>query len=183
MKNISRREFMTTVGTAVLMTPIALNAATATLQWNPVTEAGGYKLYWGLSSRFVNGVSGTISTNPFYDGTATVTSGTYRIDTDPPNKIMQIITITEDTVIPSPLDVLDTQTVSIVLGIGHYYFAVTAYNDYGESEYSEEVNAEIVKPKPGAVEDMRVVHFNVPPAPGGEEYVNLELHITGLKEI
>lgn len=183
MKNISRREFMTVVGTAVLMAPVALNAATATLTWNPVVEADGYRLYWGIASRFVDGVSGTISSNPFYDGTATVTSGTYRLDTDPPNGIMQTITVTQATVVPSPLDVLDEKNVSVVLGVGHYYFAVTAYNNYGESGYSEEVNAEIVKPKPGGVEDIMVVHFNVPPAPGGEEYVSLELHIAGLKEI
>lgn len=75
----------------------AVKAAEVTLQWNPVTEATGYKIYHGNASR-VYGI---------------------------------------------PDDVLAATTYTLTLGPGEYYFAVTAYNNYGESGYSEEVSAVI----------------------------------------
>ena len=86
-----------------------------------------------------------------YNGTAThpVTSGT----------------------INSPYDVGNNTSGVIVLNPGTYYFAVTAYNNYGESGYSEELPCTIESIDPGHIHNIHLLTFNVPPPPGGSESV------------
>lgn len=75
----------------------AANSAQVTLQWNSVTEADGYKVYYGPES------------------------GNYA----------------------SSQDVANQTDCSLSLGPGTYYFAVTAYNSYGESGYSDEISCKV----------------------------------------
>lgn len=143
--NFTRRDFIKT--TALGAVWFVTSAATVTLQWDPVTDADGYKIYWGTSSRFVDGISGTVVSGDFYDGTGV----------DP------LIA----GAVNSPFDVGNIDTGSLVLTPEHYYFAVTAYNDYGESGYSLEVDA-VITPSgiPGHIGGIQVLTFNVPPPPG-----------------
>lgn len=161
MNNLTRRDFIKTTGLGAIA--FITIGATVTLQWNPVDTATGYKIYWGESSGS-------------YGGSATVVSGTFRIDVDPPNKDMQVVNITTPTVVPSPLDVINVTTGSIELGIGHYYFVVTAYNDYGESEYSEEVDAPITSQSIDHVHGIQM-GFNVPPPPNETKFTKFDLNI------
>jgi len=48
----------------------------------------------------------------------------------------------------TPEDVLDQTSHTLSLDPGTYYFAVTAYNNYGESGYSEEVSATVADSNP-----------------------------------
>ena len=50
------------------------------------------------------------------------------------------------------IDVGDLTSGEIILDPGTYFFAVTAYNKYGESGYSEEVSNIVIKPLPSPVE-------------------------------
>ena len=178
MKSITRRDFIKSTAIAIIGLPVAVNASTVTLQWNKVVEAIGYKIYWGFDSRFLDGVSGTLASGIPYGGTCVIVSGTTaRIDTNPDPEIenIEIVTVTEDTVVSSPIDVLDLDMFSLVLAPGYYYFAVTAYNNYGESGYSLECPADITNPGPGDVDGMHVVYFRVPPPPNGEECTDFKL--------
>lgn len=78
------------------------NAADVTLQWNPVDQSTGYKIYWGQASRSYG--------DPVDVGTVT----TYTLKD---------------------------------LNAGSYFFAVTAYNAFGESGYSAEVSCKILPPE------------------------------------
>lgn len=83
----------------VLLSASVMSAVSAevTLMWNSVTEASGYKVYYGVESRVYG-----------------------------PGE-----------------DVLAETTHTLTLDPGHYWFAVTAYNDWGESGYSEEVDCKL----------------------------------------
>jgi hypothetical protein len=85
------------------------HSAQVSLQWNPVVEADGYKVYVGTFSRDDAGFSG------------------YNYDTGDP------------AIGTSPFDAANATTYTSELPPGTYYFAVTAYNNYGESGYSTEV--------------------------------------------
>lgn len=66
----------------------------------------------------------------------------------------------------APIDVGNQTAYTIEnLAPGTYFFAVTAYNDYGESGYSSEVSTPITKPKPGDTEGIHVVMLVVPNPP------------------
>lgn len=155
---MNRRKFIKTAGVLVLGAPTAVLAAEVTLQWNSVVEADGYKLYWGTSSRL-------------YDSDAMILAGsTARLNG-------QVVTVTEDTVVSSPLDVSsDTTAMIAITESDTYYFAVTAYNNYGESGYSEEVSEPILGGT-GDIHNIRTVKFNVPPSPGGTKYVTFYLNL------
>ncbi len=75
------------------------HSAEVTIQWTPVAEADGYKVYYGSSS------------------------GTYQ----------------------TPIDANSQTTHTLTLDSGVYFFAVTAYNNYGESGRSEEVACAILE--------------------------------------
>lgn len=76
------------------------NSAEVVLQWNPVINADGYKVYYGMESRTYLTPENTTKTSH-----------------------------------------------TILLDPGTYYFAVTAYNNHGESGYSEEAGPTII-PQP-----------------------------------
>ena len=92
---------MTIVVTPALSPPSAYSAE-VTLQWDPVAEADGYKIYYGLETR------------------------TYQLPENAGNQ--------------------SSYTLSLDPGI--YYLAVTAYNNYGESGYSEEVSTTVPETNP-----------------------------------
>lgn len=168
---MNRRKFITTASVLALGIPTAVLAADVTLQWDKVTEADGYKIYWGTDSRFLNSINGDWISPPRYVGEATIATGTTaRINS-------QIVTVTQPTVVSSPLDVLDVSTGMLIINESStYYFAVTAYNNYGESAYSEEVHATI-SGNPGDVYNIRKVALNVPPPPGGSTFTKFHLNL------
>jgi len=177
---MNRRKFITTAGVLALGIPTAVLAADVTLQWNKVAEADGYKIYWGTDSRFLVCCSGDLVPGPHYESEATIAIGTTaRLDVNPDPGVtyMQIVTVDQPTVVTSPLDVLDVDTGMLIINEADtYYFAVTAYNSYGESEYSEEVNAPI-SGNPGDVYNIRKVALNVPPPPGGSTFTKFHLNL------
>jgi hypothetical protein len=70
----------------------------------------------------------------------------------------------------APIDVGNKTGYTIAnLPPGTYFFAVTAYNDYGESGFSSEVSAPISKPKPGDTVGIHVVVFMIVPDPPSKE--------------
>ena len=89
----------------VTLFPAISYTATATLFWNPVPDATGYKMYYGTASHMYE----------------------------------------------TPVDVGNATTGVLTLDPGDYFFAVTAYNDHGESGYSVEVSATIPIPYPDKV--------------------------------
>ena len=109
-------------GIILIFLPGLIWAADVTLQWNPVEEATGYKVYHGQASG--------------------------------------------DYLMPSDAGMETTRTL-VDIADGHWYFAVTAYNDYGESGYSEEVDATIVT-------------GTVPPLPDGVSVVITYTYDNGL---
>jgi len=72
------------------------HASDVTLIWDPVADAAGYKVYYGIESR---------------------------------------VYISAEDAGPAT-----THTVSLGKKSGHYFFAVTAYNQFGESDFSNEVD-------------------------------------------
>ena len=81
-------------------------AMKVTLTWNPSPGAAGYKLYYK-----------TGSPGPPYNGTGATKN-------------------ISPTIINSPIDIGASTRATIHLPDGAYHFALTAYNKYGESEYT-----------------------------------------------